>query len=200
MFYEPKNNDHGLPHGPFKSLVAPRPIGWISTVSKSGVANLAPYSFFNALADDPPVVMFSSSGRKDSLINAEETGEFVCNISSYELVQEMNLSSAALAADVDEFEHAGVEKAECQIVNVPRVAKAPAALECKTFKVIDLPGYDGKPNLYQAVLGVVVGIHIADEMIVDGLVDTKKLHQLARLGYMDYLSVEDVFTLKRPSA
>ena len=198
MFYEPDKNDHGLPHRPFKALVGPRPIGWISTLAPDGTANLAPYSFFNAVAEDPPVVMFSSAGAKDSLTNAEATGEFVCNLASYELREQMNATSAAVAPGVDEFGLAGLAKAECRRVAPPRVAAAPAALECRTVKVVDLPGHDGAANLYRVVFGIVVGIHIADEMIVDGLVDATRLHQLARLGYHDYTYVSDVFPLTRP--
>lgn len=198
MFYEPKKNDHGLPHGPFKALVAPRPIGWISTLGSDGVANLAPYSFFNGVSDDPPVVMFSSAGIKDSLSNAEATGEFVCNIVSYALRDAMNASSADVGAGVDEFELAGLQKAACRMVRAPRVADAPAALECRTIKIVDLPGQDGQPNFYRVVFGLVVGIHIADDALVDGLVDAKRLNQLARLGYHDYSAVDKVFSLARP--
>lgn len=198
MFYEPDRNDHGLPYRPFKALVGPRPIGWISTLGADGVANLAPYSFFNAVADDPPIVMFSSSGAKDSLTNAEASGEFVCNIASYELRDAMNASSAAVAPGVDEFELAGLAKAACRLVRPPRVAAAPAALECRTVRVLDLPGHGDEPNVYRVVFGRVVGIHIADGMIVDGRVDAMRLHQLARLGYQDYCAVESVFPLTRP--
>jgi len=198
MFYEPKDNDHGLPHQPFKALVAPRPIGWISTISDDGIANLAPYSFFNGVSDDPPMVMFSSGGNKDSLVNAETTGEFVCNIVSYALRDAMNASSANVHANVDEFELAGLRKAECRIVKAPRVAEAPAALECRTVKIVDLPGEDGQGSHYRVVFGLVVGIHIADETLIDGLVDAKRLNQLARLGYQDYSAVDKVFSLARP--
>ncbi len=198
MFYEPRKNDHGLPHRPFKALVAPRPIGWISTISDEGIANLAPYSFFNGVSDDPPMVMFSSGGNKDSLVNAESTGEFVCNIVSYALRDAMNASSANVDANVDEFELAGLRKAECRIVKAPRVAEAPAALECRTLKIVDLPGEDGQCSHYRVVFGLVVGIHIADETLIDGLVDAKRLNQLARLGYHDYSAVDKVFSLARP--
>ncbi|VAW17907.1 Nitrilotriacetate monooxygenase component B [hydrothermal vent metagenome] len=198
MFYEPKKNNHGLPHRPFKALVGPRPIGWISTLGRDGIANLAPYSFFNAVADDPPVVMFSSSGAKDSLRNAQATGEFVCNIVSYAQRDAMNASSANVPPGVDEFDLAGLAKAECRIVRAPRVAEAPAALECRTVKIVDLPGEGGQPNLYRVVFGLVVGIHIADEALVDGIVDAVRLNQLARLGYQDYSVVDKVFPLVRP--
>jgi len=196
MFYEP--HDHGLPHSPFKSLVVPRPIGWISTLSPNGVANLAPYSFFNGVADDPPVVLFSSLDVKDSQRNAEATGEFVCNIVSYELREAMNATSAAAPPEVDEFELAGLAKAPCRLVKCPRVAEAPAALECTYIKTVDLPGRDGGANAYSVVFGLVVAVHIADEMISGGMVDAAKLRQLARLGYQDYAFVENVFSLKRP--
>lgn len=199
MFYEPEKNNHGLPHRPFKALVAPRPIGWISTLNRQGIANLAPYSFFNGVADDPPVVMFSSQGAKDSLTNAEATGEFVCNIVSYRLRDAMNASSADVASGVDEFELAGLQKADCVMVKAPRVADAPAALECRTIKVVDLPGHGDQPNIYQVVFGAVVGIHISDGVIIDGMVDPTIFRPLARLGYHDYASVDEVFPLVRPS-
>ena len=198
MFYEPEKNNHGLPHRPFKTLVAPRPIGWISTISPAGVANLAPYSFFNGVSDDPPTVMFSSQGRKDSLRNAEATGEFVCNIVSYDMRDEMNASSASVSSDVDEFELAGLDKAPCRLVKAPRVARAPAALECKTLKIVNLPGPDGVTEGNHVVFGTVVGIHIADDMIVDGVVSPTRIRALARLGNQDYASVDSVFSLIRP--
>ncbi|PCJ73659.1 MAG: flavin reductase [Rhodobacteraceae bacterium] len=200
MFYRPNIDDHGLPHNPFKAIVSPRPIGWISTVDAEGRANLAPYSFFNAVTDNPPMVMFASTGTKpdqayakDSVANIRATGEFVVNIVSTELKDVMNKSSAALAAGADEFEHAGIAKADCNIVKAPRVAASPAALECKLFKIIDLPGENNV-----MVLGEVVGVHLDDTVIVSGIFDVTRYSPLARLGYKDYTSVTDIFALNRP--
>ena len=200
MFYRPNIDDHGLPHNPFKAIVSPRPIGWISTVDKDGHANLAPYSFFNAVTDNPPMVMFASTGvkpdraySKDSVANIRDTGEFVVNIVSLALKDQMNSSSGALAAGIDEFEHAGIAKADCNIVKAPRVAAAPASLECKLFKIVDLPGENNV-----MVLGEVVGVHLDDSVIVNGIFDVTRYTPLARLGYKDYTSVTDIFALDRP--
>ena len=193
MFYDPRRTnakaDLGLPHDPFKALVQPRPIGWISTRSKAGVDNLAPYSFFNALASEPPLVMFSANGSPHSLANARETGEFVVNVVTEELAQAMNVT--ATQDVVDEFERAGLDKAACEIVNVPRVAASPVSLECQVVQIIELPG---QANVM--AIGEVVGIHIDDGIMVDGQV--RHWTPIARLGYMDYTAVRDVFSLKRP--
>ncbi len=201
MFYQPKNNDHGLPYNPFKALVSPRPIGWISTIDQNGVANLAPYSFFNALSDAPPMVMFASSGNKpdqargkDSLSNIRATGEFAVNIVSYALREPMSASAASLPAEVDEFEAAGLTKAESHAISAPHVAEAPAALECKVYKIIELPG-----EANSMVIGRVVGVHIKDDLIVNGQVDVTRYQPLARLGYMDYANVSNVFSLQKPA-
>ncbi|MBL4873798.1 MAG: flavin reductase family protein [Rhodobacteraceae bacterium] len=200
MFYRPNIDDHGLPHNPFKAIVSPRPIGWISTVDAEGRANLAPYSFFNAVTDNPPMVMFASTGTKpdqdyakDSVANIRATGEFVVNIVSTDLKDVMNKSSGALAAGADEFDHAGILKAGCNMVKAPRVAASPAALECKLFKIIDLPGVNNV-----MVLGEVVGVHLDDTVIVNGIFDVTRYSPLARLGYKDYTSVTDIFALNRP--
>ena len=200
MFYRPNIDDHGLPHNPFKAIVSPRPIGWISTVDAQGRANLAPYSFFNAVTDNPPMVMFASTGAKpdqayskDTVANIRETGEFVVNIVSLGLKDQMNNSSGSLAAGLDEFEHAGIAKAACNMVKAPRVAASPASLECKLFKIIDLPGENNV-----MVLGEVVGVHLDDTVIVNGIFDVTRYTPLARLGYKDYTSVTNVFSLDRP--
>jgi len=200
MFYRPNIDNHGLPHNPFKAIVSPRPIGWISTVDAEGRANLAPYSFFNAVTDNPPMVMFASTGTKpdqdyakDSVANIRATGEFVVNIVSTDLKDVMNKSSGALAAGADEFDHAGIPKADCNMVKAPRVAASPAALECKLFKIIDLPGVNNV-----MVLGEVVGVHLDDTVIANGIFDVTRYSPLARLGYKDYTSVTDVFALNRP--
>jgi flavin reductase (DIM6/NTAB) family NADH-FMN oxidoreductase RutF len=195
-----EHRNHGLKHNPFKALVAPRPIGWIGTLSKTGVMNLAPYSFFNAVNDAPPMVMFSSVGRKDSLINIEDTGEFTCSMSTEGLVDAMNLSSASVAANVDEFALAQLETAPSLVVKPPRVAASPSALECRLWKMLELPCADASQPGYVVVFGLVVAIYIDDAYVKDGIVDTGAMHPLARMGYMDYSAVrpETVFTLNRP--
>ena len=190
---------HGLTHDPFKALVAPRPIGWISTVGTSGVVNLAPYSFFNAVSDAPPMVMFSSSGRKDTLRNVEATGEFTCSIATDALVDAMNLSSATVAHDVSEFALTGLTPAPSLVVAPPRGAESPAALECRVWKTLPLPGGEGD-RAHVVVFGTVVAIYVDDRVVRDGLVDTAGMRPLARMGYMDYAVVarETTFTLNRP--
>ena len=200
MFYEP--HDHGLPHNPFKSLVVPRPIGWISTLSANGVPNLAPYSFFNAASDTPPIVMFcegtAPEGRgKDSRANAEATGEFVFNMASEALAEQMSDSSGHYGPEVDEFEHAGLTKAPCRMVKAPRVGESPIAFECTHLRTVELPGSDERKNA--VVFGTVVGIHIDDKIIgEDGLVDILRFRPLARLGYWQYTVVDNVFTMLPP--
>jgi flavin reductase (DIM6/NTAB) family NADH-FMN oxidoreductase RutF len=204
MFYQPSLRDHGLRHDPFKALVMPRPIGWISSLDAEGRANLAPYSFFNAMAADPPVVVFGTSlrprdpARKDSQANIEATGEFVCNLATEALTHQMNATSASLAAGADEFEHAGLAKAPCRLVQAPRVAGSPVALECRYLKTVELPCTTPGSGNY-AVFGEVIGVHIDESLIVDGRVDITRARPLARLGYMDYTVVERVFELNRPA-
>lgn len=206
MFYEPKDG-HGLAKNPFNSLVVPRPIGWISTVDKAGHVNLAPYSFFNGVAYNPPTVMFSSGrgrmepdGLKDSLRNVLETGEFVHNFSTWDTRDAMNLSSGDYDKDVDELAMAKLTPLPSKLVKPPRVAESPIHFECKVVQTVDLPNTHGK-DAYTVVFGEVVGIHIADDLIMDnGQIDIGKLHPIARMGYQDYTEVtaETVFTLERP--
>ncbi|WP_350334750.1 flavin reductase family protein [Coralliovum pocilloporae] len=198
MYYDAVKNDHTLPHDPFKALVGPRPIGWISSVGKDGSVNLAPYSFFNAVASRPHLVMFSSQGRKDSLLNIEETGAFVCNMASYALRDAMNATSAPVEREVNEFELAGLTMADSVSVPVPRVAEAPAALECRYLQTVPLTVLSGESAEHWMVIGQVTGIHIDDAYLKDGLVDSEKMQLLARLGYMDYSTVDRVFSLNRP--
>ena len=202
MFYEPRQG-HGLPHDPFKACVAPRPIGWISTLSASGIANLAPFSYFNAVLDFPPTVMFSASGPhcegplKDTAQNAIETGEFVYNIATWDLREKMNLTSSAVSRGVDEFALAGLEKAPSRIVKPPRVAASPIQLECRTIQVVSLPtNRDGLEN--RVVFGEVVGVHIDASVLVEGRLDLALVRPIARCGYQDYALVETVFALPRP--
>ena len=190
---------HGLTHDPFKALVAPRPIGWITTVGPDGVVNLAPYSFFNAVSDTPPMVMFATAGRKDSLRNIEASGKFTCSIASHDLVNAMNLSSTAVASEVSEYGLTSLATAPSLVVQPPRVAASPAALECRLWKTVELPGADGGRGP-TVVFGHVVAIYIDERVVKDGLVDTAAMRPLARMGYMDYAVVtpETTFTLNRP--
>jgi flavin reductase (DIM6/NTAB) family NADH-FMN oxidoreductase RutF len=200
MFYETAANAHGLPHDPFKALVTPRPIGWITAMSARGEVNLSPYSFFNAVSERPHMVAFSSSGRKDALAFIEETGEFVCNLATYDLRDKMNLTSAVLPRGENEMAHAGLEAAPSRLVKPPRVADSPAALECKWLQTVPLAPLDGGEPAYFLVIGQVVGIHIDDRFIVDGLVDTAAMRPIARSGYRDYFvaTPETKFSITRP--
>ena len=201
MFYEPRSG-HGLPNNPLGAIVAPRPIGWISSQNAAGVTNLAPYSFFNAVAYDPPQVMFAATsshafgGLKDSVLNAESTGEFVVNLATFDLREEMNASAVPAPSDVDEFDYARLTKAPSLVVNPPRVAESPAHLECRFVTRVDLPTDDGDPNV--VVFGEVVGVHIEDRYLVEGRVDTVALRPIGRLGYLDYVEVNNAFAMERP--
>ena len=192
MYYTPEDG-HGLPHNPFNAIVSPRPIGWISSRGAEGHDNLAPYSFFNAIAYVPPQVMFCSTGTKDSLMNIRETGVFCVNIVEAAARDVMNASSASFLPDVDEFEKAGIEKAECESIVCPRVAGAPANLECRAVNFIQLKGADN-----HMVIGEVTGVHIRDDCLKDGRFDVTTYNPLSRLGYRDYAEVREIFELKRP--
>jgi len=201
MFYEPDKNNHGLPFNPYKSIVVPRPVGWISTLSRDGVVNLAPYSQFNNLGYDPPYVMFSANSfpgsgrRKDSAKNATNTGEFVVNMATYELREAVNLTSQFVGPEVDEAALAGLEMVPSEIVKPPRVAASPVHLECRLQCVVALPG-NTLEQVHHVVIGRVVGVHIRDDVLTpDGKIDVLKIRPLARLGYFDYTSVESVFTM-----
>ncbi len=198
MFYETKDNKHGLPHDPFKSCIVPRPIGWITSISAEGIVNLAPYSFFNGVSSDPPIVMFSNTGpAKDSLINCEATGEFVANLATWELRDQMNETSAGVGPEVDEFTLAALETEPSRLVKPPRVKAAPIHMECRYLQTVELPA--NTPGTRNAiVLGQVIGVHIKDEVLTDGMVDMTKIQPIARLGYMDYTRVDLVFTMERP--
>ena len=197
MFYEPSKG-HGLPHDPSKAIVAPRPIGWISTLSGAGEINLAPYSFFNAVSTRPFIVWFSSEGEKDSATFAQETGEFVANLVSRDLAEKMNRTSVNAPRGVNEFVYADLAMAPSRLVAPPRVAAAPAALECRVTEVFRPRGLDGTPTSAVVVAGEVVGVHIDDAFLKDGLFDITKAGNVARLGYMDYASVDEVFSMRRP--
>ena len=199
MFYNPEIG-HNLPHNPFKAIVSPRPIGWISSIDKENNVNLAPYSFFNAVADNPPMVMFSITGQKtnniplkDTLRNITETKCFVVNIVSKDLLHQMNQTSGHYPKDIDEFISAKLEKSNCVNIDVPRVRKSPASLECILHKVLKLPGFSNN-----MVIGKVVGIHINDQNLKNGLFDVLTYDPIARMGYKDYISVSKKFELDRP--
>ncbi len=198
MFYEPSKNNHGLSHSPFKALVAPRPIGWISTVSRAGIPNLAPYSYFNAVSSGPDMVMFSSQEWKDSIQNISDTGEFVCNYVSENMLDAMNQSSVSAPADVNEFELSGLHAAESATVAAPRIAGVVAALECRKTDIIELKDMAGNSAGHFLVLGQVTGIYIDDDFIRDGRFDIQKAKPLTRLGYMDYQKFGETFELFRP--
>lgn len=193
MFYRPADG-HGLPHNPFSAIVSPRPIGWISSRNAEGQDNLAPYSFFNAVSYTPPMVIFASGSRKDSVRNAEESGVFCANLVGADAISVMNDTSASLDFGSDEFAHAGALKTECSEIACARVGDAPAALECKTRDIIALP--DGAGFM---VLGEVVGVHLRDDCLFDGRYDVTRARHLSRLGYMDYAEVKELFELTRPS-
>lgn len=199
MDYDPRRKDHGLPHSPFNALVVPRPIGWISTIGRDGVVNLAPYSFFNIVSSYPPFVMFSSKPRKDSQRNAEETGEFVACMATYDLREAVNASSAEFASNHSEPQRIGLKMSPSREVKPPRVADTPVAIECRYFKTVELFSADGTPNASAVVIGEVVSVHIADSMIKNGRVDVTRMKPIARLGYMDYCVVDSLFTMQRPA-
>jgi flavin reductase (DIM6/NTAB) family NADH-FMN oxidoreductase RutF len=198
MFFEPSKGDHGLPRNPFLALVAPRPIGWISTLSATGVPNLAPYSYFNALSSEPPVVAFSSTGAKHSMHNAAATGAFVVNIVSAPLAEAMNATSAEVDEAVDEFALAGLTAAPGKLVPVPRVAEARAAFECRHVRTIRITDAAGRELDSWLVIGEVVGIHLDEAVLTDGRVDAAKLEPVGRLGYLDYAVVRETFSMRRP--
>lgn len=205
MFYRPGTEDHGLPRNPFNALITPRPIAWVATRDAAGASNLAPFSFFNGAAYEPPIVSVAFTGaklgalkgeRKDTLANIRETGVFSVNLVPTSLKDAMNASAAHLAAGASEFEAAGVRELDCETIACGRIAESPAAFECELVQVVELPN-DG-PGANATVFGRVVGVHISDEILTDGFVDPTIYKPLARMGYLDYASIESVFTLKRP--
>jgi flavin reductase (DIM6/NTAB) family NADH-FMN oxidoreductase RutF len=200
IFFEPQRRDKSLfPHDPFKALVVPRPIGWISTLSTKGELNLAPYSYFNAFSSVPPIVGFSSEGEKDSSTFAMESGEFVWSMATYPLREQMNLSSAPLPRGESEFAHAGLETAACRLVKPPRVAASPAAFECRVTELVKLKDLDGSDSGRRLVLGRVVGIHLDERFVRAGRVDSAAMRPIARGGYDEYSVVDQVFSMPRPA-
>lgn len=199
-FYEPSKG-HGLAHDPFNAIVGPRPIGWIASQSASGVLNLAPYSFFNAFNYTPPIIGFASVGRKDSLNNIEQTGEFVWNLATRPLAEAMNLSSVAAPPDINEFELAGLTAVPGRMVKVPRVAESPVAFECRCSQILQLASADGDEIATWLVLGEVIGVHIDQALLKNGSYDTAAAHPILRGGGpADYFEVrqESLFQMYRP--
>lgn len=201
-FYEPVHG-HGLPHDPFNAIVGPRPIGWISSQDANGKLNLAPYSFFNAFNYIPPIIGFSSVGRKDSLNNIEQTGEFVWNLATRPLAEQMNQSCAMVAPEVNEFELAGLTTVASKVISVPRVAESPVSFECKVTQIIQLQRADGETVPSWLILGEVVAVHIAKWLLKDGIYDTAAAEPILRGGGpADYfqLGPEALFKMWRPGA
>ena len=197
-FYEVAKG-HGLRHDPFKAIVAPRPVGWISSVDADGLMNLAPYSFFNAVCDRPPILMFCSAGWKDTVANVEATGDFVWNLATRALAPQMNLTSASVSHETNEFELAGLTAAPSRLVKAPRVAEAPAALECRLLRITELTDLEGAPTRHFMVLGQVVAAHIAPAYLKDDLFDTAGAKPIGRCGYRgDYAEVDHLFEMVRP--
>jgi len=202
VFYK-TDQPHGLPHDPFKSCVVPRPIAWVSSIHPNGAVNLAPFSFFNGLASDPPMVMISFTGyhehggEKDSLFNIKTSGEFVVNMVPLSLKESMNTTTAPVAHEVDELKLAGLTTEDSVLVKPPRVKEAPIHMECEFFQEIKLP-CTLENSINTTIIGTVLGIHIKDEVLTDGMVDLSKIKPLARLGYNQYTAVDNLFTMTRP--
>ncbi|TNY21268.1 nitrilotriacetate monooxygenase component B-like protein [Rhodotorula diobovata] len=203
VFYEPGKTDHGLPHDPFKACVVPRPIGWISTLNTDGSANLAPYSQFNNLTFDPPMVMFSSNqkpsdgGRKDSVVNAEREGEFCWSLATYDLREAVNTTAEQVPYGEDEFRLAGLTKEQGNLVRAPMIKESPIKFECKYHSTLRLPG-NGPMGSVDVVIGRVVGVHIDPGALTDGLIDVRKTQPIARLGYWQYTVVRETFEMAIP--
>jgi flavin reductase (DIM6/NTAB) family NADH-FMN oxidoreductase RutF len=201
MDYDPRSEPHNLSHDPTTSLVVPRPIGWITTISPSGVVNLAPYSYFNLIASQPPFVMFSSNSRKDTQNHAQSGGEFVFNLATYDLRTEMNITGGEYPENVSEPDLDKLAMAPSRFVKPPRVAKSPIALECIYSQTVPLKRSNGKLHGYEVVIGEVVNVHVDDGVIVDGMIDMSRIRPIARLGYRgDYTVVDNIFEMKRVSA
>ena len=203
MFYEPKIGTP-LPHNPLKSIIVPRPIGWISTIGVNGIPNLAPYSFFNFVAEDPPQVMFSATsnrihgGLKDAVADTQNSGEFVINVATWDLREQMNASSVEAPPDVDEFSYAGLTKEEAILVKCPRVAESPIHLECRYIQSTDMlsNNVDDKNTV---VFGEIIGVHIKNELLTHGKIDFLKMRAIGRLGYQEYVEVNNTFSMTRPN-
>ncbi len=200
LFFEPHARDRTLfPHDPFKGMIIPRPVGWISTMSRSGALNLAPYSYFNGFSSTPMIVGFSSEGEKDSQAFAAETGEFVWSMATYALREQMNATAAPLERGRSEFEHAGLDTEPSRLVRPPRVRGSPAALECKVTQAIRLVDKEGRDATRVLVLGQVVGMHVDERFVKDGRLDAVAMQTIARCGYDEYTVVERIFRMTRPT-
>jgi flavin reductase (DIM6/NTAB) family NADH-FMN oxidoreductase RutF len=200
-FYEPRDG-HRLPHDPFNAIVGPRPIGWISSRSAAGALNLAPYSFFNGFNYHPPIVGFSSIGYKDTVRNIEETGEFAWNLVTLPLAEAMNQTCAPVPSDISEFALAGLTPVESRVISVPRVAESPVSFECRCTQIVQLQAASGDQIPTWLVLGEVVGVHIAESVLKDGLYDTASAGHVVRGGGpADYFSIgpEQLFRMYRPT-
>jgi flavin reductase (DIM6/NTAB) family NADH-FMN oxidoreductase RutF len=204
MYYEPGKTDHGLPYNPLKGCVVPRPIGWITSISKDGLVNLAPFSFFNLLSYDPPFVCFSAGGNindhgpKDTIVNIEQTGEFVYSIATWAQRDVMNKTAHIVERGVDEMAAAGIEPLPSKLVRPPRVGGSPVHFECKYHQTVVLPG--NRPvSFHRVVFGRVVAVHIDDNFITNGMVDVLKMRPISRLGYKDYTSIESIFQMDMAS-
>lgn len=198
-YYSATKDELGFTYDPFKAIVAPRPIGWITALSAKGEVNLSPYSFFNAISSRPNIVMFSSENKKDAVSFIEETGEFTCSLVTKALAQQMNLTSAPLPRGENEYIHAGLEMAPSRFVKPPRVAGTPAALECKLLSIQQLHDLDGNAVPRWMVLGQVVGTFVDDAFVKDGRFDTAGANPIARCGYADYAEVTSLFSIQRPA-
>ena len=203
MFHEIGKDSTGH-YSTLNAIVVPRPIGWISTLSAGGVPNLAPYSFFNAVAYSPPQVMFAATGShsfgglKDAVLDAQTTGEFVVNLATWELRERMNASSVPAPREVDEFEYAGLTKADSRLVRCPRVAESPVHLECRYTRSVEMLTNDpDSPNT--VVFGEVIGVHVDERVLTDGRIDFLKLRPIGRLGYLDFVEVDSRFSMERPT-
>jgi flavin reductase (DIM6/NTAB) family NADH-FMN oxidoreductase RutF len=205
MFYRFDQSEPALSPNPFKACIVPRPIGWISTLDAAGARNLAPFSFFNAISEEPPMVMFCANGQhvdggeKDSVRNARETGEFVVNLATWELRHAVNESSATVARSVDEFELTGLTPAPSRLVRPPRVSESPISLECVVSDIYELPSEEPE-EIGRMVMGRVLGIHIAERALIEGRVAVGKLRPIARLGYSEYAVIDEIFRMIRPGA
>ena len=203
MYYEIEKNDHGLRHNPLKACVVPRPIGWIATLDASGKVNVAPFSFFNLLSYDPPFVMFSAGthegdgGTKDTVANVQATGEFVYNMATWSQKDQMNSTAMIIDRGVDEMAASGLEPEPSRLVRPPRIKGSPVQFECRLHQVVNLPGR--KPSSqHHVVIGQVVAVHIDDRALTaDGRVDVLRLRPIARLGYKDYVVVDETFQMEK---
>ena len=200
MHYRPEARDRTLlPHDPIKAIVAPRPIGWITAMSAKGEINLSPYSFFNLLSSPPtPIVVFSSEGKKDAVSFIEETGEFTCSLATFEMAQQMSLTSAPLPRGTSEYDFAKLETAPSTLVKPPRVKDTPAALECKLLSITELTDIEGRKIDRFMVLGQVIGVYLDERHVINGQFDMTSARTIARCGYADYAVVDSVFSIQRP--